>query len=84
MLKTSVLISNLPTGVDSSDLEDMFSVVGNVRSARVTLDPESGVSLGRGCVVMSTTEEAANCVLHFHLQPMQGQKLFACLGEPRK
>jgi RNA recognition motif-containing protein len=67
--------------MNASDLEDMFTLIGDVRSARVVCDAESAISLGRGFVEMSTRVEAENGVLHFNGQNMNGQTLMVRLNE---
>lgn len=67
-MNTTLLVANLASSVDASELEHMFSMVGNVRSARVVYNPDTGVSKGMGYVEMSTREEMENCILHFEGQ----------------
>jgi RNA recognition motif-containing protein len=74
-LGTALLVSNLPPSVDASMLEDMFTMVGNVKAARVEYDNDTGLSKGRGFVEMFTPEEAENCILHFNGQDKFGQRL---------
>lgn len=78
-MSNTLLVSNLHPSINSSALEDMFTLVGNVRKARVEQDPDSGANLGRGSVEMATREEAENCVHHFHQQAVNGQKLVVWL-----
>jgi RNA recognition motif-containing protein len=49
---TKLLVTNLPLDLDSSDLEDMFTMVGDVRAALVLRDEQSDVSRGVGQVEM--------------------------------
>jgi len=64
-LNTTLLVANLAASVDASDLENMFSMVGDVRSARIVYNSDTGISKGMGYVEMSTREELENCILHF-------------------
>ena len=63
-INTTVRVLNLAQTVDASDLEDMFSTIGNVRSARV--------AKGVGFVQMSSPSEMQDCVDHFHGQVKDG------------
>lgn len=81
-MSTTVLVSNLSLTIDSSTLEDMFSVVGNVRKAVIQVDAVTGMSRGSGSVEMSTTEEARNCVLHFDGQRNEGKTLLVRTEKP--
>jgi RNA recognition motif-containing protein len=74
-LGTALLVSNLPASVDASTLEDMFTMIGNVKAARIEYDVQTGVSKGRGYVEMFTPEEAENCISFFHGQEKLGQRL---------
>jgi RNA recognition motif-containing protein len=74
-LGTELLVSNLPPSIDASALEDMFTMIGNVKSSRVEYDTETGLSKGRGYIEMCTPEEAENCILHFNGQDKLGQRL---------
>ncbi|MES2965888.1 MAG: RNA-binding protein [Bdellovibrionota bacterium] len=67
-MTTTLILSNLSPDISSSALEDMFSIVGNVRSATV-------LQGGFAQVEMATPEEAKNCVLHFDGQRYEGVTL---------
>jgi RNA recognition motif-containing protein len=81
-LGTKLLISNLPPSIDSITLENMFSIVGNVRAAVVTIDPETGISIGVGRVEMSTEEEAALGIDHYNGQNKNGHIIFVREDKP--
>lgn len=53
-----LFIGNLPYSADDGALQALFSTHGNVESARVIIDRETGRSKGFGFVEMSTEEEA--------------------------
>ena len=75
-MSATLLVANLAASVDASELESMFSIVGDVRSARIVYNTETGISKGIGYVEMSTREELENCILHFAGQIMNdGQAL---------
>jgi RNA recognition motif-containing protein len=74
LINTTLKIRNFTNSTDASDLEDMFSMVGNVRSARVIE--------GIGYVEMSSFEEMQNGVHHFHGQPRDGQILMVQENKP--
>ncbi len=61
-------VSNLPLSLDSSMLEDIFTMIGNVRSAQVLLDVVSGANRRFGLVEMSTEDEAQDCIRYFNGQ----------------
>lgn len=69
-MNTILQVANLAASVDASELEAMFTIIGNVRSARVVYNNDTGISKGVGYVEMSTREEMENCILHFAGQPI--------------
>lgn len=74
-MTTKLLVTNLPPTLDASDLEDLFTVVGDVRRAVVESDSITQASLGIGRVEMSTVQEANDCILHFNGQRVRGSVL---------
>jgi RNA recognition motif-containing protein len=74
-LNNTLRVSNLPLSFDSSILEDLFTMVGNVQKAEIAMDSVSGVSRGFGVVVMSTSEEAQDCISHFNGLVKMGQAM---------
>src|SRR5580698_2500905 len=75
-------VRNLASNIDSSDLEDMFTNVGNVQSAQVIIDTLTGLSKCVGYVEMSTEQEAVDCIQRFHGQPNDGQILSVTKDQP--
>jgi hypothetical protein len=61
-LSHTVNVTNLPSEFDSAMLEDLFMVIGNVRSVQILKDAESGP---RGLVEMSSEEEVHDCIRYF-------------------
>ena len=47
-----IYVGNLPWSVDDSELEELFTAIGQVHSARVISDRETGRSRGFGFVEM--------------------------------
>ena len=50
-----IYVGNLPWRMTSADLEDLFAKFGDVRSADVVMDRETGRSRGFGFVEMGDT-----------------------------
>ncbi len=63
-MQRRVYIGNLAVSMDSTQLEILFSTIGNVENAKVVS--------GLGVVEMSTEAEALNCVEYFHGQEQDG------------
>ncbi|KAL1536198.1 Ribosome-interacting GTPase 2 [Salvia divinorum] len=69
-MSTKLFIGGLSYGTDDQSLRDAFSSFGDVDSAKVVVDRDSGRSRGFGFVCF-TSEEAANSAL----SAMDGQEL---------
>lgn len=55
-------VGNLPFSIDDQQLQQAFASYGEVVSAKVIMDRDSGRSKGFGFVEMSTDEEAQNAL----------------------
>jgi len=51
-------VANLSPEIDNDDLEDIFSEIGEVESARVILDGNTGKSRGYGLVIMANLTDS--------------------------
>ena len=58
----NLYISNLSFGISDADLNQLFSEYGEVSSAKVITDRETGRSRGFGFVEMSNDEEAEKAI----------------------
>ena len=72
---TKLYIQNLDASVDSSELESMFTTVGDVASARVSMITNSNGDVRVGYVQMATEEQAADCIDRFNGQSRNGLTL---------
>ncbi|HRK31476.1 MAG TPA: RNA-binding protein, partial [Tepidisphaeraceae bacterium] len=68
-------VGNLPYSVDSSGLQEMFTPYGNVVSAQIIADRETGRSKGFGFVEMSSDEEAQAAIEAMNGQDNGGRPL---------
>lgn len=68
-------VGNLPFSVTDESLGEMFAQVGQVTSAKVIMDRDSGRSKGFGFVEMNSDEEAANAISQFNGQDFNGRPL---------
>ncbi|AHI07174.1 putative RNA-binding protein [Bdellovibrio bacteriovorus W] len=57
-----IYVGNLSYSMDDQSLGDIFAEFGQVESARIVIDRETGRSKGFGFVEMSTDEEAATAI----------------------
>ena len=77
-------VGNLSYDVTSSDLEQMFTAHGAVRSAEVIQDRETGRSKGFGFVEMSSDEEAQAAIAALNGQQSGGRTLTVNEAKPRE
>lgn len=77
-------VGNLPYSCDSSELEQMFAAHGQVVSAQVISDRETGRSKGFGFVEMSTDEEAQAAIAALNSQQIGGRALTVNEARPKE
>ena len=77
-------VGNLTDEVTSSELEAMFAAHGNVRSAQVITDRETGRSKGFGFVEMTTAEEVAKAIRQFNDSELKGRNIKVNEARPRE
>src|SRR5580692_10168296 len=77
-------VGNLSYTVDSSELEQLFSPHGQVVSAQIINDRDTGRSKGFGFVEMSTDEEAQAAVAALNGQQHGGRALTVNEARPRE
>ena len=68
-------VGNLSYSVSSSDLEQMFGQHGQVQSAQVIQDRETGRSKGFGFVEMGTDQEAQAAIEGLNLKEHDGRAM---------
>src|SRR5262249_24458403 len=77
-------VGNLPYTVDSSELEQMFGAHGQVVSAQIINDRDTGRSKGFGFVEMGTDEEAQAAIAGLNGQQHNGRNLTVNEARPRE
>src|SRR5579883_2088591 len=76
-------VGNLPYSATEDSLHETFSQCGNVESARIITDRDSGRSKGFGFVEMSTDEEAASAINKLNGADMGGRQLTVNEAKPQ-
>ena len=77
-------VGNLTYNVNDSDLEQLFSQFGTVRSAQVIQDRETGRSKGFGFVEMDSDAQAQAAIQALHDQEHDGRRLTVNEAKPRE
>jgi RNA recognition motif-containing protein len=84
MVGKKLYVGNLTYRVGSSELEQLFSQFGNVQSAEVISDRDTGRSKGFGFVEMSTDAEARAAIDALNDQEHDGRRLTVNEARPRE
>lgn len=84
MNNKKLFVGSLPWAVDDAKLAQIFAQAGNVVSAQVVKDRETGRSRGFGFVEMSTDEEAQNAVSNLNGSDVDGRKIVVNIARPRE
>ena len=77
-------VGNLSYNVSNGDLEQVFSAHGDVRSAMVVMDRETGRSKGFGFVEMGTDQEAQTAISALHGKEISGRTLTVNEARPKE
>jgi len=75
-------VGNLPYSVRDADLEQAFSAYGQVSSAKVMMERDTGRSKGFGFVVMGSDAEAQAAISGLNGQSMGGRNLVVNEARP--
>ena len=68
-------VGNLPFSATDDSLREMFGQAGQVESARIITDRDTGRSKGFGFVEMSTEQEASEAINRFNGTELDGRSL---------
>ncbi len=77
-----IYVGNLPYSADDASLQTKFSEFGNVESARVVIDRDSGRSKGFGFVEMTVDGEADTAINELNGKDFMGRALNVSEARP--
>jgi cold-inducible RNA-binding protein len=83
-MEAKLYVGNLPYSIRDDSLQELFAQAGNVVSATVITDRESGRSKGFGFVEMSSSEEADKAIQMFNGYSVDGRDLRVSIARPRE
>jgi cold-inducible RNA-binding protein len=83
-MSKKIYCGNLSYSVNSSQLEELFSEFGNVVSAQVIVDRDTGRSKGFGFVEMSNQQEAEAAISALDGKEHDGRSLQVNEAKPRE
>lgn len=81
-MSQKIYVGNLSFSVSSDDLRSKFEQFGNVSSANIIMDRDTGRSKGFGFVEMSSGEEAGNAISALHGSDYQGRTMTVNEAKP--
>ena len=80
----NIYVSNLSFNVQDEDLREFFAEYGEVSSAKVITDRETGKSRGFGFVEMSDDEAAKKAVAELDNATVEGRNIKVMEARPRE
>src|SRR5215216_864439 len=83
-MSIKLYVGNLSFNTTSEDLRDLFAQAGNVETANVVEDRDTGRSRGFGFVEMSSKEEAEAAIAQFNGKEFGGRNLTVNEARPRE
>lgn len=82
-MSTNLYVGNLSFETSSSRLEGLFADFGEVTSAQVITDRDTGRSRGFGFVEMKTSDQANSAISALNGREIDGRQLTVNVAKPR-
>lgn len=83
-MNNKLYVGNLSFHLNSDDLQEFFTQVGTVESARIIEDRDTGRSRGFGFVEMATEEEAKAAIEKLNGEDLDGRNIVVNEARPRE
>ena len=83
-MSTKLFVGSLPWGVNDDALKAAFEAHGNVVSAKVITDRETGRSRGFGFVEMENETDANNAIQALNGSELNGRNIIVSEAKPKK
>ncbi|MES2430816.1 MAG: RNA-binding protein [Bacteroidota bacterium] len=80
----NIYVSNLSFNTADSELNDLFANFGEVTSAKVITDRETGRSRGFGFVEMPSTEEGNDAILGLNNKEVEGRAMSVSVAKEKE
>ena len=84
MDKNKLFVGNLPWGVTSDSLREMFVAYGEITDAVIITDRYTGRSKGFGFVTFANEEDAQKAIAEMADKEMEGRKMVVNVAKPRE
>jgi RNA recognition motif-containing protein len=82
-MDNKLYVGNLPYSYRDSDLQDAFAEFGEVSSANVAMERDTGRSRGFGFVQMATVEQAQAAIEGMNGKAIDGRGLVVNVAKPQ-
>ncbi len=83
-MNNKLYVGQLSFAVDSNALGEFFASAGDVLSAKVITDRDSGRSKGFGFVEMATDQEAQNAIQQLNGKDLNGRSINVSIAKPQE
>ena len=83
-MPSKLYVGNLAYSVSNSDLEELFSTIGQVQSVAIIMDKFTGQSKGFGFVEMTNAEDASKAIEQFNDSELKGRNIKVNEARPRE
>lgn len=83
-MSTNIYVGNLPFSTNSNELESLFAEYGQVASAQVITDRDTGRSRGFGFVEMESDADAEKAISELDGKDVGGRSLKVNVARPRR
>jgi RNA recognition motif-containing protein len=83
-MQNKLFVRNLPFNTDDTDLKDLFSQFGDVVSAKIAMERDTGRGRGFGFVEMGSQKTAEDAIRALESTEYGGRTIHVAISEPRE
>jgi RNA recognition motif-containing protein len=83
-MQTKLFVRNLSFNTTEDELQDLFAAHGEVKSARIATDRDTGKARGFAFVEMNSQGEAEAAISALDSREFGGRQLFVVFSEPKE
>jgi len=83
-LNRNLYIKNIAETVSDKQLEELFQPFGEIVSAKIMVNEDTGVKRGFGFVCFKNTEDARSALTKMNGQHLEGKPLYVALAQPKE
>ena len=81
-MQNKLFVAGIPFSLTEQEMSDAFAQVGEVLSAKIIMDRETGRSRGFGFVVMASEEEAESAISQLDGTKLGGRQIAVSIAKP--